>query len=286
MLPVTPLPVRPLLALMAASGALCTSAQALERDELQRQLATPAQLQGSFEQRHWLADQQSRLHSEGHFLYQRERLLVWRFTSPREATLAFPTRLSGPGEEIEEDDLPDRELLDELLPGRAEFGRHLVDLLGGNWPALEEDYAIALAGETDEWQARFSPRAPALETTRGEMLLSGDENGWQRLEIFDANGDELQIEFSSISRMIDESLSDFLGQWLEVEVAPQDAQQDSADDEDNGEVMAEEVDPDEIDEEIDEEDEEVAEQADEADQDDSTIEGDSGDADEQSAEEE
>nr|WP_163502373.1 outer membrane lipoprotein carrier protein LolA [Halomonas socia] len=249
------LPVRRLLAALAGSGLLCTSAQALEREELQRQLATPAQLQGSFEQRHWLEEQQSRLHSDGRFLYQRERLLVWRFVSPREATLAFPKRLPGPHEEVEEEGLPDRELLDELLPGRVEFGRHLVDLLGGNWAALEEDYAIALAGESDDWQARFSPRAPPLETQLGELLLSGDDGGWQRLEIHDANGDELQVEFSAISPVIDESLSGFLGQWLRVEsdAAEEDAEEDAEEQEesedDDDTVMAEEVDPEEIDEE-------------------------------------
>ncbi|SDL38042.1 hypothetical protein SAMN05192555_10472 [Franzmannia pantelleriensis] len=239
-------PVRQLLAVLAGSALLCSNAQALEREELQRQLAAPAQLQGSFEQRHWLEDQQSRLHSDGQFLYQRERLLVWRFASPREATLAFPKRLPGPLDEVQEEGLPDRELLDELLPGRAEFGRHLVDLLGGNWGPLEEDYAIALAGEADNWEARFSPRAPPLEQTLGELLLSGDASGWQRLEIHDANGDELQIAFSEISPMIDASLSSFLGHWLDVEAAPQD---EDDDDQDDGEVMAEEVAPEEIGEE-------------------------------------
>ncbi|MBD3895733.1 outer membrane lipoprotein carrier protein LolA [Halomonas sp. ML-15] len=271
-------PVRPLLVVMASTGVLCASAQALEREELQRQLAAPAQLQGNFEQRHWLEDQQSRLHSDGHFLYQRERLLVWRFSSPREATLAFPKRLPGPRDEIEEVGLPDRELLDELLPGRAEFGRHLVDLLGGNWGALEEDYAIALSGEADEWQARFSPRSPALETDLGELLLSGDDSGWQHLEIQDANGDELQISFSSISPMVDESLSGFLGQWLEVEAAPLDAEENEEDEEDDDTVMAEEVDPEEIDEEA----EEVSEQEAE----DSASESDSDAADGESDEEE
>ncbi|APX94006.1 hypothetical protein BWR19_14285 [Halomonas sp. 1513] len=240
---------------------LCASAQALEREDLQRQLATPAQLQGNFEQRHWREEQQSRLHSDGQFLYQRERLLVWRFASPREATLAFPKRLPGPRDDIEEDGLPDRELLDELLPDRVEFGRHLVDLLGGNWAPLEEDYAIALAGEADAWQARFSPRAPALEQQLGELLLSGDDSGWQRLEIHDANGDELQIEFSAISAMVDASLSAFLGQWLEVEAAPREEQ--DPDDDDGDAVMAEEVDPEEIDAEV----EEMADQNDATDTD-------------------
>ncbi|MDR5905036.1 LolA family protein [Franzmannia qiaohouensis] len=244
------LPVRRLLAALAGSALLCTSAQALEREELQRQLAAPAQLQGSFEQRHWLADQQSRLHSDGRFLYQRERLLVWRFVSPREATLAFPKRLPGPREEVEEEGLPDRELLDELLPRRVEFGRHLVDLLGGNWAALEEDYAIALAGERDDWQARFSPRAPALERELGELLLIGDASGWQQMEIQGANGDELQVVFSSVSPMVDDSLSDFLGQWLQVDsdAGEEDSEAQEESEDDDSPVMAEELDPEEIDE--------------------------------------
>lgn len=261
MLPQLPPYYRYALVTLISGISLPSSALALERESLERQLAAPDQLRGSFEQRHWLAEQQSRLHSTGHFLYQRERLLIWRFTSPREATLLFPKHLADRDEEVDDDALPGHELLAELLPGRVEFGRSLVDLLGGNWTALEGEYAIVLEGDAEAWQARFSPRAPVLEQALGKLILSGDASGWQSLEIHDADGDELQIEFSAVTPTLDESLSHFLGEWLQStsEETPAAEESDAEGDEENDnqedDVIAEEVDPEEIDEEAREVDE-------------------------------
>lgn len=206
--------VPPLLlsALLLPSLALASlAAPAFDLDELETRLAAPERLQGHFRQLHWLADQEVRLHSQGRFLYQRDRQLIWLFESPTHQVLSFtPDQVSyGPAADTH-DVKTDIEL---LLPARSTFQRHLVDLMGGHFSALSADYRLALSGDDEAWQVALRPRTSALELPLTTLTLSGSER-LERLDMAIANGDTLTIRLSDTEEVINESLVPWLVTWL------------------------------------------------------------------------
>lgn len=212
-------------------------AQAFDLEALQARLAKPVASQGRFEQRSWLAEQQTRLHSEGRFLYQRDRRVIWQLLTPVESTLAFyadmvaPPAWNGEGkeEEAEEADLM-------LLSGRFAFAQQLVDLIGGNWPALSHYYHIELEGESEDWQVQLTPLAPPLETWLGTLTLEGQDM-LEKITLLAANGDTLVVQLEEQRPLVEVSLQTFISEWFAR--SPDTAGEDTRDDNEATEDTAE-----------------------------------------------
>lgn len=186
----------------------CLPAQAFDLADLETRLTAPEWLQGHFRQRHWLADQEVRLHSQGRFLYQRDRQLIWLFASPTRQVLTFTKgQLAyGPDSDKKAD-------IQALLPERSTFQRHMVDIMGGEFSALADDYRLVLSGDSDAWQVTMTPRLSALEMPLATLTLTGSER-LERLKMTIANGDTLSIRLSDSEAIVDESLVPRLAGWL------------------------------------------------------------------------
>ncbi|QJQ95793.1 MULTISPECIES: hypothetical protein [Halomonadaceae] len=243
------LPRRLPLTLAMVGLGLSFSLQAFEIDDLQRHLAIPDWLHGNFEQRHWLEERQTRLYSDGRFLYQRGQQLVLHFVTPEEEVVILHRAQEG-DEAQTGGTLPQEDNGTDELPTQTELG-HLIDLLGSDWNRMSAYYAMRLEGGPDDWQLLLSPRAPVLDAMLSDLRLTGGTS-WERLELKALNGNELVIEFSQVSPAVDETLAIFLGEWLardiEARAIDPDGDEESLEEEriqdsavEEEDVMAEEV---------------------------------------------
>ncbi|WP_136253223.1 LolA family protein [Onishia niordana] len=187
---------------------VCLPAQAFDLNDLETRLTASEWLQGHFRQRHWMADQEVRLHSQGRFLYQRDRQLIWLFGSPTQQVLTFAKGQVAYGPDSDE-----KADIQALLPERSTFQRHMVDIMGGKFSALADDYRLVLSGDNDAWQVTMTPRLSALEMPLATMTLTGSER-LEHLKMTIANGDTLSIRLSDGEAIIDESLVSRLAGWL------------------------------------------------------------------------
>ncbi|RAR63115.1 outer membrane lipoprotein-sorting protein [Onishia taeanensis] len=186
-------------------------AHAFDLDELEKRLATPERMQGHFRQLHWLAEREVRLHSQGRFLYQRDRQLIWLFESPSRQVLSFTPGQVAYGPTADANDVETD--IEALLPERETFQRHMVDLIGGHFSALDEDYRLDLSGDSDAWQVSLHPRALGLELPLTTLTLSGGER-IERLDMAITSGDTLTIRLTDAKEVVNESLVPWLVNWL------------------------------------------------------------------------
>ncbi|MAX33489.1 MAG: hypothetical protein CME72_10560 [Halomonadaceae bacterium] len=204
------------LALLLPLGLASLPANAFDLVELETRLSTPEQMQGHFRQLHWLAEPEVRLHSQGRFLYQRDRQLIWLFTSPNRQVLTFtPGQVAyGPTADAKDVDTD----IEALLPERDSFQRHMVDLIGGHFSALAEDYRLDLSGDSDAWQVSLYPRALGMELPLTTLTLTGGERV-KRLDMAISSGDTLTIRLTDAEEVVNEGLVHWLVDWLGNEPA-------------------------------------------------------------------
>lgn len=227
-------------------------ALAFDLDELSARLAQPAALQGRFEQRSWLEDQQTQLHSEGSFLYQRGIRVLWQMETPESITHAFYADMTLPPL-VEEDNREEEEEADlMLLANRFAFAQQFAYLIGGDWETLSHYYRLDLDDEAqaDAWQVRLSPLAPPLETWLGTLILEGGER-LDQITLKATNGDELIVQLQEQRALVDIGLLTYIRQWFdhrlgaELENAKGDVASEEAEEKGDEEEGADETEADE-----------------------------------------
>ncbi|MDV6317783.1 outer membrane lipoprotein carrier protein LolA [Chromohalobacter sp. HP20-39] len=171
------------------------AAHAFDRQALQERLEQTPALQGHFTQTRWLADVDTTLESQGHFAYVRDEKVVWQLETPVEDTLvltpADATEATPPN--------------DARRAGREQIAALLLQLLGGDWSALESRFTQTLEGDADDWRIRLTPRDPALAERIGEIRLSGGRY-IEHLEMRLAGGDRLRVDFSNQAPLTPEEI--------------------------------------------------------------------------------
>ena len=65
----------------------------------------------------------------------------------------------------------------------------LLAMLGGDWPALEQEFQLFFDGDEHHWQIGLKPRAEWLAQTLGEITLSGEAGLLLQLAIRVGDGD-------------------------------------------------------------------------------------------------
>lgn len=156
---------------------------AFDLDALQTHLSTTETLQGRFEQQRYLADIESQLNSSGRFLYERDTRVVWILETPVQERLEFT-----PESAAELGDTTDHE------QRQSQVATLFLRLLGGDWQALEERFAVDLSGDADSWQVTLVPDGEVLRERLERIELDGGEY-LERLELHAANDDVLTVRF-------------------------------------------------------------------------------------------
>ncbi|GHA96752.1 outer membrane lipoprotein carrier protein LolA [Modicisalibacter luteus] len=158
------------------------NALAFTLDDLQTRLNRTQALDGRFEQRRHLADLDAQLTSRGHFRYRRDERVVWVLESPIQDRLEFTPDSAA---DIDETLGGDRR-------GRDQVAALLLDLLGGDWQALEDRFHLELSGDGRGWQVRLAPKNDALRDRLSLIRLEGGQY-LNELTLHAANGDRLHI---------------------------------------------------------------------------------------------
>ncbi|WP_251977929.1 outer membrane lipoprotein carrier protein LolA [Salinicola avicenniae] len=160
---------------------LPVSAQAFDLGDLQQRLAATPSLAGSFEQQRYLADLDSTLDSRGRFRFVRGERVVWQLEAPVEERIELTPEAitSGSG--------------DQAPPGGEQVAQLFLQLLEGDWQALESRFSITLSGEAAQWTVNLIPREAALRERIERIILNGGERYLQRLEMQTPTGDRLHV---------------------------------------------------------------------------------------------
>lgn len=157
---------------------LCSlpAAAVLDSTTLGAQLAERSPQCSHFAQTRWLADLQAELASTGYF-QRGDEGLIWQTLTPVDSRLVLNA------------DNPDMPLAYQMiLPV-------LNGLLGGDWAALQEHFALELSGELSDWQAELNPTDSLVAERLKQLQVSGGEQVRQ-LQIDFVSGDRMTLQLS------------------------------------------------------------------------------------------
>ncbi|MDR2207506.1 MAG: outer membrane lipoprotein carrier protein LolA [Azoarcus sp.] len=176
---------------------LTASAQAADDPALlrsvQSRLATDTVIRGDFTQTRQLTGVKKTLASNGVFVVEKTRGVLWRTLSPFPQT----TRVTQ-GEILQKDG--DRVLMTlraDQEPAVNAISRVLFSLFAGDLTTLAEyfDHHGQLDGDTG-WQLSFAPRDAALRTVIASLSMEGDRVV-RRVTLTSAAGDVTRIAFTN-----------------------------------------------------------------------------------------
>jgi hypothetical protein len=161
---------------------------------VQSRLATDTVTRGDFVQARQLAGVKKMLVSNGSFVVEKTRGVLWRTQTP----FAQTTRITQ-GEILQKDG--DRVLMAlraDQEPAVNAISRVLFSLFAGDVSALAEffDYRGQLEGGSG-WQLSFTPRDAALRTVIASLSLAGDRVARQ-VTLTSAAGDVTRITFTNV----------------------------------------------------------------------------------------
>nr|WP_298373142.1 outer membrane lipoprotein carrier protein LolA [uncultured Halomonas sp.] len=159
---------------------------AFELDDLQDRLNQTETLEGRFEQQRYLADLNTRLNSTGHFLYERDARMVWVLETPIEDRLVFTAENAADSLDEKAGAGSDRQ--------RQQVGTLLLQLLQGDWQALQERFTLDVSGTNEAWQVTLEPKAKALRQRFTRIELKGADY-LDNVALYAANEDVLRVRF-------------------------------------------------------------------------------------------
>lgn len=170
-------------------GLLSSPALAFDLNDLQHQLGATQGLSGRFVQTRHLADLDTDLESRGHFTYRRGKRVVWALKQPVEERQVFTPDDAREADAASGDTGNDRR--------RRQVATLLLNLLDGDWQALERRFSLTLSGDAAAWQVALAPRQAALRERLAGVTLAGGRHV-ERLRLEMADGDTLAVRFSDL----------------------------------------------------------------------------------------
>ena len=164
------------LLLLAAMVFSLPAAAELDSKTLGAQLAEHSPQCSHFAQIRWLADLEAELASSGYF-QRSDNALIWQTLTPVDSRLVLKA------------DNPELPLAYQvILPV-------LNGLLGGDWAALQEHFAVDLSGELGDWQAALKPTDSVVAERLKHLQVEGGEQVRQ-LQIDFVSGDRMTLQLS------------------------------------------------------------------------------------------
>lgn len=165
--------------------------------EIQKRLTKADIVLGQFEQQKQLKFLQKPLISKGSFIYQNQRGLLWKTTSPLVSSLLITPKhiYNQQGAQA----IPDS------------FGRLLPALLAADWQQLAADFEIKATQQGQNWKLILLPKPALLAKAISQILIQGDTN-LNSLEITETTGNSSLINFTEISypaQLSTEQISEF-----------------------------------------------------------------------------
>ncbi|MCM2973054.1 LolA family protein [Larsenimonas suaedae] len=172
------------LILICTTLALPINALAAELDlnTLTQTLSTADHVEGRFVQKRYLHDMETTLTSHGTYQFDRGEQVIWTLTDPVQETLTL------------DDDGMQRNGT-AIKDSPAGVARLIMQLLNGDFAALESRFDIALTGSDADWQARLTPNSDAMRRYLKRITLTGGDT-LSHLEMALSDGDTLSIDLT------------------------------------------------------------------------------------------
>ena len=167
----------------------------LTYQQLQDVSASPERIEGSFEQRKYLAEIGVSLDSSGIFSYQRSEKIVWKTLEPVENEMQMtPTTIinSQQGQEITRLDSRDN-------PAIAVFSDIFFSILTAQWPKLAEHFKLQGKLDKQQWNAQLVPIDSNIKKMISLVELQGDRL-LRSIVLHEVQGDKTSIIFEYTTR--------------------------------------------------------------------------------------
>jgi outer membrane lipoprotein-sorting protein len=184
------MPLRRSLLIAGALAGLtaCLPADALDLDQLSAQLAATPVVHGSFVQEKHLRGLPKPLLSEGRFVLERSRGLLWLMETPvKQAYRIVP-------DGIEQRTAEGWKAIRQQT-GLAQQSRLFTAVLQGDRTALERDFTLTLGTPATGWQLNLEPKSALLKQIFTSIRITGAQFV-ERIEMSETQGD------STVVRMI------------------------------------------------------------------------------------
>ena len=193
--------------LIAACAGLLGSmpAHALDLDQLSAQLAASPVVHGNFVQEKYLRGLPKPLTSDGRFVLDRARGLLWLMQTPvRQDYRIVP---AGIEQRTPEGWKPLRQ-----QAGLAQQSRLFTAVLQGDRVALERDFVLTLGAPDTGWQLDLVPKSPLLKQIFTSIKITGAQFV-ERIEMRETQGDSTVVRMtgSSASQPLSPQEKDDLG---------------------------------------------------------------------------
>ena len=166
------------------------SAHAFGLADLSQRLQQPQAVAGDFTQERYMASLGKPLRTEGEFVLQPKRALLWQMQKPFAQQLRVRAdgvwqwtgkawqRQSGGG-------------------GQQRQMQLFLDLLGGNAQGLQQHFEVRLTGTEQAWQLALTPKTALMQQIFTRIDIAGD-NVVRQITLQEKQGDKTVMRFSRI----------------------------------------------------------------------------------------
>lgn len=169
---------------------LCLSAvaaHAFELSDLSARLQQPQAVQGRFVQERYLVSLSKPLRTEGAFVLQPKRALLWQMRKPFAQQLRV--RASG----IEQWNGKHWQKSGSSA-GQQKQMQLFLDLLGGNAQGLQQQFDVRLSGTAAAWRLALTPKTALMKQIFTRIDIDGD-NAVRAIVLQEKQGDKTVMRF-------------------------------------------------------------------------------------------
>jgi hypothetical protein len=162
-------------------------------DSVAKELRERPMVRASFVQTRQIAALKRPLVSRGHFIFSKERGMVWEIQQP--INITYVLQASGTTE-IAADGRVRRQSGREAQ-GMNEVGRILSALWSGSPAVLEPLFQTRMQGRMEQWTLKLLPKNAPLSDFLASVVVDGGAAGVQRVQVLEASGDMMTIIFQT-----------------------------------------------------------------------------------------
>ncbi|WP_037588434.1 outer membrane lipoprotein carrier protein LolA [Stenoxybacter acetivorans] len=166
-------------------------AHAFDLNDLSRQLQQPQSIQGEFIQQRYLASLNKPLQTEGVFVLQPKKILLWDMQKP------FAQRLRVRADGIDQWNGQNWQRSANQSAAQRRQMQLFLDLLGGNAQGLQQHFSMALSGNAQRWQLLLQPKSALMQQIFTRINIRGNAVV-REVEIAEKQGDKTVMRFENI----------------------------------------------------------------------------------------
>ncbi len=181
-----------LLSAAAFLTLLGSTVYAFTLQDLEKQLSKHQSVQGDVQQKRFLRSLEQPLLSQGKFVMQTDKGLLWETISPIASTIRIT-----PEGMMQKDAAGNWQPLQQQGAGSKSQIRLFLDLLSGNTRSLSGQFNQSLEGSADSWTLTLTPSTAVLKQIFQRITIAGGQT-INQVTLNETQGDRSEILFSNL----------------------------------------------------------------------------------------